>query len=231
MKNSIKTQLSFFFLLFTFALSAQDSETRSLDRFNELRVSEGIELIAKKGNENSITLEVSRIDVEDVITEVRGGRLYVRIARRVRTSRSRRIEAVLTYKDDLESIGASTSAEISVEDMIDVQYLDLKASTSGTVDVKVRAKEVEMSSSTSGRINVVGDADDIEATASTGGMIYAYNLEAKEAYSRASTGGDVRINVSDRLRASASTGGNISYKGQPRTDRRTNTGGSVRRGR
>ena len=38
-----------------------------------------------------------------------------------------------------------------------------------------------------------------------------------------------RVNVVDRLRASAGTGGAVSYKGRPKTDTRTNTGGSVRR--
>lgn len=194
-----------------------------------MKVSEGIKVIAKKGNENSISLDIYRIDVEDVVTEVRGGRLYVRIARGLRNSRSRRIEAVLTYTEDLESINVSTSAEVSFEDMLEVDRLDIVASTSGSVDVKVKAKEIDLSASTSGRIDLVGDAEELEASASTGATVYAFNLEVSEAYSKANTGADIRINALDRLRASAGTGGTIRYKGSPKTDVRTNTGGSVRR--
>lgn len=229
MKNSFKAQFSILLFLLSFSLFAQEGETRSIDRFTELKVSEGIKLIAKKGKENSITLDVYRIDAEDVITEVRGGRLSVRIAKGFRTSRSRRIAAVLTYTEDLESINVSTSAEVRIDGMLELDKLDVVASTSGTIDLKVAAKEIKLGVSTSGRIDIEGKAEELEVSASTGSVIYAYNLEVDEAYSRANTGADVRINATERLKASAGTGGTISYRGNPKTDVRTNTGGSVRR--
>lgn len=229
MKIFNKTQLALILFFLSTVAFAQDKETRSLNKFSELRVSEGIELIARKGNENSIELEVSRIDLDRVVTEVRGDRLSVHLRRG--NYRSRSVRAVLTYTEEIDDIVVSTGAEAVFEDMIKTERLDIRTSTSGMVDAKIEVKYLDLSASTSGRIDLTGDADDVEATASTGGTIYAYDVEASEVYARANTGADVRVYANDRLRASAGTGGTVSYRGRPKTDTRTSTGGSVRRAR
>ncbi len=206
---------------------AQDSETRDLRNFDELRVSEGIKLTAQKGSENKIEIEVDYIDLDEVVTEVRGGKLVVRLVR----GRYRRkyIKATLTYTDDLREITANTAAEIIIKDKVTTRSLDINTSTSGLVEIEVEVDNLELSASTSGRIDIKGKTEDIRAGASTGGTIYAYEVEALEGSAKANTGADIRISVEDYLQASAGTGGSVRYKGSPKTDVRTNTGGSVRR--
>lgn len=233
MKNNFKTQITLILFFIASLAFAQEKETRSLDKFNELRVAEGIELIATKGTTNSIELEVDRFDIDRVLTEVRGDRLIVQLKRNSFSNRNRgrRIKAYLTYTEDMEAIVASTAAEIVFEDMIKSSRLKINTSTSGQVEAKVQVKFLDTSATTSGRIELTGDADEVEATASTGGTIYAYDVEAGEVYAKANTGADVRVNAQDRLRASANTGGTVSYRGRPKTDTRSNTGGSIRRAR
>lgn len=210
------------------SLSAQDSESRDLDEFTEISVSQGIDLVAEKGSSNTIKLDVSRIDLEDVITEVRGGKLYVKLSRG--NHRSNRVRATLTYTEEIEDIHVSTGAEAEFRTKIKTNRLSVTTSTSGIATIDVEAKIVEMSATTSGKIRIEGESEEIEATASTGGMIDAYELQSSMAYARANTGADVMVNAEERLRASAGTGGSVRYSGKPRTDIRTNTGGSVRRG-
>lgn len=233
MKNIFKTQITIILLFISSIAFAQDSETRDLDKFSELKVSEGIEVIAKKGNENSVEIEVSRIDIGRIMTEVRGDRLSIYVKRNSWSNRNRsgKIRVNLTYTEEMEEIVVNTSAEVVFEDMIKSKRLTIKASTSAVVEVKVQVTTLDMSSTTSGRIDIRGDADEVEATASTGATIYAYDVEAIEVYAKANTGAEVRVNAQDRLRASANTGGVVSYRGKPKTDVRSNTGGSVRRGR
>lgn len=233
MKLIKKTQITLILLLISSLAFAQEKETRELRSFSEIKVSEGIELIAKKGTENSIEIEVSRIDLDRVITEVRGDKLSVHIRRRGYSSRSRsrRVKAYLTYTDDIEGIAVNTAAEAVFEDMIKSKRLIITSSTSGLVEAKINVEFLEISATTSGRIDLTGEADDVEAKASTGGTVYAYDVEAKEVYAKANTGGDVRVNAQDRLKASANTGGTVSYRGRPKTDVRSNTGGSIRRAR
>ena len=224
----MKYLFTFFCLVAALSLSAQDTETRSLRSFDEISVAQGIDLIAEKGSENSISLEVSRIDLEDVITEVRGDKLYVKLSRG--NHRSNRVRAKLTYTDEIEEIHVSTGAEADFRSEIKVTDLKVTTSTSGTVYLKTTAKSVDLGATTSGRIRIQGTTEEIEVSASTGGSIDAMDLTANDAYARANTGGDIRLNAEERLRASAGTGGSVRYSGKPRTDVRTNTGGSVRRG-
>ena len=87
---------------------AQDVEVRKLKGFSEIQVSEGIELIAKKGNENSIEISASRIDLEDVYTDQRGDAL--KLHRRDGRYRNARIKMVLTYTDELDYVKVNTGA-------------------------------------------------------------------------------------------------------------------------
>lgn len=233
MKNIFKTQIILALLFISITAFGQDSETRDLDRFTEIKVSEGIEVVAKKGRENSVEIEVSRLDVDRVMTEVRGDRLsiYVRRNNFSRRNRGGSIKINLTYTEEMEEIVVNTSAELIFEDIIKTRSLSVTASTSGIVEAKVNVTMLEMSATTSGRIDLTGDADEVEAKASTGATIYAYDVEAVEVYAKANTGADVRVNAQDRLRASANTGGTVSYRGRPKADVRSNTGGSVRRAR
>ncbi len=233
MKNIFKTQITIILLVFGSVAFAQNSESRDLDRFSELKVTEGIIVTAVKGTENSVEIETSRIDVDRVMTEVRGDRLSIYVRRNSWSSRNRngRIRVTLTYTEEMEKIVVSTSAEISFEDMIKTRRLAITTSTSGVVDAKIQVTSLDLNATTSGRIDLTGNSDEVEAKASTGGTIYAYDVEAIEVYAKANTGADVRVNAQDTLRASANTGGTVSYKGRPKTDVRSNTGGTIRRAR
>ena len=135
-----------------------------------------------------------------------------------------------TMLDEIEEIHVSTGAEADFRSEIKVTDLKVTTSTSGTVYLKTEAKSVDLGATTSGRIKIQGTTEEIDVSASTGGSIDAMDLTANDAYARANTGADIRLNAEERLRASAGTGGSVRYSGKPRTDVRTNTGGSVRRG-
>lgn len=233
MKNIFKTQLTIALLFLSVIAFAQNGETRSLDKFSELKVSEGIDVIAKKGSVNSVDIEVRGIDVDRVRTEVRGDRLTISLRRNTFSSRNRGkgIRVTLTYTEELEEIVVNTGSEAIFEDMLKTKRLSITTSTSGVVEAKVQVTTLDLSATTSGRIDLTGEADEVEASASTGGTIYAYDVEAMEVYAKANTGADVRVNAQDRIRASANTGGTVSYKGRPEADVRSNTGGKVRKAR
>ena len=227
MKNSIKLSLTLILLSMSMTLLGQDKETRDLDKFYEIRVSEGIILTAEKGTKNSIEIEVlSGADIDEVLTQVRGGQLRVHMERS--NYRRLRVRATLTYTEELEEIIVNTGAEGLFKSKITSDRIELSATTSGYIEANLDAGRLYMSASTSGRIDVQGSADDISAKASTGGTIYAYDVEGKDVQARANTGADVRISAEDYLSASAGTGGSVRYRGKPRTSIRTNTGGSVR---
>ena len=229
MKNSNQLLTIVCAMLISVASFAQDVEIRKLDKFTEIKVSEGIELIAKKGTENSVEIRASRIDLEDVYTDQRGD--VLKLHRRDGRYRNARIKMELTYTDDLDWITVNTGASAVFEDRMSADRMRVSTSTSGFVELNVDADVLDMSSTTSGVIVIEGMAKEIEATASTGGQIKAFDLNADDVYAKANTGADVRVSANERIKGSANTGGTVRYKGSPRADIRTSTGGSIRKSR
>ena len=229
MKKLRKIKITMVMLLLAVFVYAQDNETRDLRSFTEISVAEGIEVIAEKGTKNSVEIISRRIDLDRVLTEVRGGELSIHIDNKWYKSTPRHdVKIKLTYTDELERIKVNTGAELVVKGEIKGKRLDINTSTSGIVELKVAVEFLDMSATTSGRIEVEGVAEEVEAGASTGGTIYAYDVTSKDVSAKASTGADIRVNAEDYLKGKASTGGSVYYKGRPRTSMSSSTGGSVR---
>ncbi len=230
MKTLKKTTLIIILLLVSTLVFGQDTETRDLRSFTDIKVSEGIELVAEKGTENSITIETRRLNPERVLTEVRGDQLNIHIDNSwYRRTPRHNVRVTLTYTEELERIHVNTAADALFKSIIKSKRLDVSSSTSGTIELQAEVEILDLSASTSGRIEIEGTAEDLEAGATTGATIYAYNMEAKDVSVRANTGADIRVSAEDYLTGRAGTGGSISYRGRPRTSIRTNTGGSIRR--
>lgn len=228
MKNSNRITIVLSLLaLFNLSLFAQNSETRSLSNFTEIHVAQGIELVAKKGTENSVTIEARGIDIEDVYTDQRGDALKLRL--RQPNFKSPHVRIELTYTEELEKINVNTGAQAIFRDLIKTERLDITASTSGIVEAEINVEMLDLSATTSGQIDLSGNAKEIEASASTGGEIDAFDVDTDDVYAKASTGAAVRVTANERLKGSANTGGDVRYRGNARTDIRTSTGGSVRK--
>ena len=72
---------TFFLALLSTTTFAQNSEERSVDTFNEVKVSQAINCYLKEGTTEKVRVEVDGIDLDDVITEVSGSRLLIHLER------------------------------------------------------------------------------------------------------------------------------------------------------
>ena len=85
---------------------SQKKEERKLADFNEVRVSNAINLYLKQGNETKAVIEADGIELDEVVTEVSGGGLKVSIKKNNNFRRSIHVKVYLTYKS-IESISKS----------------------------------------------------------------------------------------------------------------------------
>ncbi|MDX1627363.1 MAG: head GIN domain-containing protein [Fulvivirga sp.] len=225
--NRIGLCLVLFFSVFFSDGIAQNSEVRKLNSFDEIRVSEAITVYLKEGNTEELRLEVSGIDLDQVITEVHGSRLKIHLEDG--RFRSHSVKVYVTYKT-LESISASSASNVFSESVIKGQRLDIAVSSAADVEVDVEVDEVEISVSSSGDLDISGKAKNIEISVSSAGGVDAYDLDARRVYVRASSGGSAKVSVKEEIDARASSGGSVRYKGNPaksKTD--SSSGGSVRK--
>jgi hypothetical protein len=206
---------------------AQESEVRSVGRFNGVRAGEAIDVYLKKGDKELVKVEASGTTVSNVITEISGS--FLKIHMKDGRYRNRNVKVYVTYVT-LEKISASSAANIFSEGIIKATSLGISASSAGSVEISIEADNVRVDVSSAGDIVLEGKARRLEADASSAGEIDAYNLECEEVSAEASSAGSIKLNVAKQINAQASSGGSIRYRGSPaRTNTNASSGGSVKR--
>ncbi|MDH5598990.1 MAG: DUF2807 domain-containing protein [Cyclobacteriaceae bacterium] len=212
-------------LLIYVASNAQESETRNVGKFNEVHVSEAIDVFIEKGGTEQVRVEVDGVDLDRVGTGVTDGRLKVEM---LGNNRGGRVKVYITYVE-IRELRASSAASIFSK-LISADKLELSASSAGLIDITVQAKELEVSVSSSGEVELKGKSDFLHVNASSAGEVDAFDMEINRVSAHASSAGSIKINVLNEIEAKASSGGSIKYKGNPsRSNTNSSSGGSVRK--
>lgn len=212
---------------FSISASAQQTETRSIGSFSGVKASEAIDVYLKKGDKESIRVEVNSGKTGDVITEVSGS--YLKIHMRDGSYKNTDAKVYVTYVK-LDKLSASSAGSIFAEGAIKSGDMEISASSAGTIDVNVDAMSLESSSSSAADIELKGRVKRLTADASSAGEIDAYDLEAEKVEAEASSGGSIKVNVTKDLVAHASSGGGIRYRGNPdKSITESSSGGSVKK--
>ncbi len=204
------------------------TEDRSISsNFDEIKVQQGIHLYLTQENSTEIKVEADENIIDLLITEVKNNVLKVYFEKNVYKAKARNVYLTTS---DISRIRTSSGASVKSENTLQVSSLDLDSSSGSSIRVYVRADEVTSSSSSGADIDIFGKTNSFSAHASSGSSIDADELEAVDAYAKASSGANINVNVSGKLTAKASSGGDIDYEGNPKdVNKSTSSGGSVSR--
>jgi len=194
------------------AVSAQESETRSLSNFSEVSVGEAISVILIPGNKNEAVVKVRNIDLEDVETNVSGGRLKIELSGN--RYRNIDVEVTLTY-ESIDEVSVSSAADVVTKGPIKSASLEISVSSAGNAELDIIAEEIEIDVSSSGDLALSGKTSSQRVSVSSAGDYDAYDLDCDEAYVRASSAGSARINAVKKIDAKASSAGSVNYRGNP----------------
>lgn len=208
---------------------AQETQTRNVGSFTGVKVAEGIDVYLKKGDKESVRVEVYGAKLESIITEVSGGYLKVHMRDENRGREHVNVKVYVTYVK-IEKLQASSAGSIFAEGTIDTNSLEISSSSAANVEISINAGDVEVSSSSAGEVEIKGKAKSLTAEASSAGEIDAYDLETQKVNADASSAGSIKVNVTGELNAQASSGGSIRYRGNPdRSNTNSSSGGSVKK--
>lgn len=209
----MKQLITCIFLCAAQIASAQSSETRNLESFDEIKVSESISVRLTKGNENTAKIETRGVDTDRVETEIEGSTLYIRMKRGNYFSKN--VEIDLTYTDELEAVSVSSSASVIGQDEIATEDFDIKASSSGRADLILNVRKLDVRISSSANVVLTGKAKYQDIDISSSGRLSAYDLDCEEADASVSSSGKAEITVHGLLEGRASSSGRVYYKGSP----------------
>jgi hypothetical protein len=202
-------------------------ETRNLDNFTGVTTSTAIDIYLTQGDKFEVVVEADDNLIDYIVTDVDDGVLKVRFKKGFNVTWSKKKIVHVTMKE-IDLIKASSAGDVIGQTPIKAEGLKIRTSSAGDVKIEVYAKTLDLATSSSGDITLMGEADYVEASTSSAGDIKAFELTVKEADVKASSAGDVKITVTDRLYARASSAGDIQYRGNPgKVDAKSSSAGDV----
>lgn len=201
-------------------------ETRDVAHFDGIKASAGINVYLFQGDENKVVVEADENLQKCIITEVNGSVLKCYIDCSIQ--KSSKLNVYVNFKN-LNIIKASSGSDVYGETVIDTDNIDINVSSGADVKIEVKANSVNCSVSSGADAIIKGKADYFEGDASSGADIKASDLVVKTCKASASSAGDIRITVTDKIEAHASSGGDVTYSGNPEIEHiNESSGGDVR---
>lgn len=206
---------------------SQQTENRQVGHFTGIGVSQGIEVHIKKGTNEAVQVETSGISPSEVITEVSGNYLKIRMAGGNHSGGSAKVFVTYVSLNDLYS---STAGSLYGDGTLESDNLKVSASSAGNIELKIKVNKLSVDASSAANVELDGEAESANIETSTAGEVDAYDLMATSATIDAVTAGSVKISVKDSIDASASSGGNVHYRGNPsHAFTHSSSGGTVRK--
>lgn len=201
------------------------TKERKTDSFTGIKVSSGIDVYLKQGNNETVSVEADENLHEYIITEVRGGILDVYSEYNIRDAERKRV--YVTIKE-VNSVKTTSAGDVFGETPIKSDRLKLSASSAGDIKLEVNAKDIDIDISSSGDMTLSGETDMLKADLSSAGDLNAYELKAREADVSVSSAGDADIYATEKITARASSAGDVNYKGDPKyVDAHSSSAGGI----
>jgi hypothetical protein len=216
-----------------FAANQSDvKETRNVSGFTKISFGVSGNLYINFGPEFKVVLEGEKRYVDDIITEVSGGKLVIKMEN-WRMNNWRMNEKVTVYitMPELNGLGVSGSGKAEIKDAVKTGELYLNVSGSGKLYISdITASKLDCGISGSGDIILGGGGTCSKANISISGSgnYMGESLKIGTAEIHISGSGNCTCNVTESLKASVSGSGNVSYEGDPKVDVHVSGSGKVR---
>ena len=202
-------------LMSSLALSASADVERefSVDDFDSVAVSQGINLNLVMGSASSVTaiadddsdLDNLEIEVDDGVLEIRRGSWVSGLFSMGKSHGSVTVNVVAS---ELQAVASSSGANA---DLIDITCADL-----------------EVDASSGSRIEVSGSCDTVAIDASSGASVDSSDLITTDASVDSSSGASIQVFAGESFRGDASSGSSIRVYGNPEVaESETSSGASI----
>lgn len=198
-------------------------ETRKVENFVSLYAGGNVKVELIESSTQKIEYTVIKGNESDLITDVSGGQLKIKIKQPMMGGSNAKAE-VKVYYTKLEEIEAAAGATVSGKTPIKSRNLEVSCSSGARVNIKVDSDLLKMVGSSGSSTTLSGTVKEkLDVTSSSGAKIDASSLESKKVDATASSGSNIKVWAVESLDADASSGGKVGYKGDPK-NKNFNTG-------
>jgi hypothetical protein len=206
------------------------TQTRNVSNFTRISVSIPGKVNYKIDPVYKVEVQAQQNILDILQTNMEGQELVIKIRDNKRVKEHEDI--IVTISAPVATfVNLSGSAEFNLTGMLTGADLGLKISGSGSINVQHAALANKLSGtiSGSGNINVLsGTAKNEDLRISGSGSIELRNVVAEKADIEISGSGDMRVNLTQNLKARISGSGSVYYRGNPAIDTHISGSGTVR---
>ncbi len=217
-----------FLVLFLIACSittySQKVHEKELEHFDKIRITNQVKVFLSPGEKESIRIQATGIDFNDIIAEVTGKTLEIGFKRGVH--KDAEVDIYLTYTN-LRDIHVSASGRASFQKPLTGEKIVFRAHTSGEIDATVNLTTFDVVASKGGIVHLKGKAQSYEAKISLGATLSALDLEVDTAYLKIGSKGVGKVNATKLVDASVRSGATLTLTGNPKRKIKTGLGATI----
>lgn len=212
-----------------------NGEARNVGEFSGISVSTGVNVVFKQESPTNVKVIADADKLQYVITKVENGVLKVYIDNKgqknlrfknlsvnissprmdnIKASSGANFRVVNSIKENSLNIDASSGANVKGDFKI-TNAVEIAASSGSNIRVGVTATSVMVKASSGSNAAIEGKANSGLIDISSGALCKADELKLDNLEAEATSGGNLSVNVSGRLKVRASSGGLVKYKGRP----------------
>lgn len=205
------------------------------DPFDAVYAYAGVTVFLRQGDTEQIRVTGTEKDLQGLVTETRGTTLHIfydkidGVFGLFGSGNSGRNAKVYVQAVELNSVRASSGAEIEGQGTIRADRLSVEASSGSEITLDVEVEMLRAEASSGAEVELSGVVRSATASVSSGAEIDARDLRARQAELTASSGASVKMRVAERADAKASSGGEVRIYGKPaELNADESSGGEVR---
>ncbi|MDT8414918.1 MAG: head GIN domain-containing protein [Flavobacteriaceae bacterium] len=205
-------------------LMAQETVTKNMGKFDEIKVFNGISVRLVKGESGKVT--ITGANAEDVVLINRNGLLRVRMKTK-KIFRGDETQVVIHF-DKIDKIDANENAYVLSNDEIKTTTLVINAQEGAEVKVPINVDRLEAKAVSGGILDLKGRADVQDISVKAGGQFDAKDLISKQSIVVVSAGGSAKVFATDFADAKVRAGGRVEIYGNPKkVNKDTFMGGNI----
>lgn len=200
------------------------TDTRDVsDDFDYISAQEGLAVYVTQDDTFKIEVEADENIIDHIKTDIKNGRLKVHSD----INLGRGTKKIYVSLPEVHKLSVSSGARIETKNTVTADDLTLAGTSGGQLEIDMISNELEIDATSGASLNINGTADRADIDVSSGGTINARDLQTKNCKADASSGGNIRVQVSKNLIADASSGGSIQYTGDADVTKNKSISGSV----
>ena len=210
----MKRLLLLMFMVLGYMVPAQDNTvTKDLEKFAEVKGFDGISINLIKSTENKAVITGESTHKVAIVNN--DGILKIRM-QITKFFSGYKTFVDLYYTDDIMVIDVNEDARITSQDTIVQDVLELKAQEGGEVSVSTEVEQLLIKSVSGGIIKVTGKSNLQDVQINTGGIYEGEDLVKEHTTVAIKAAGNAAVNASEVVDAKVRAGGDIKIYGNPK---------------